>query len=105
MTHVKMKPTIRTSVKVNSRLFLAVVLGLIAWHLYPDTREGWGFGIIAILMGLSSLGCVIDAVKRMIEQKRRDDALILTWSKGPELSGTDMPNDSDLKNRGVVYED
>jgi len=105
MAHVKMKPTISTNIKVNSRLFLAVVLGLIAWQLYPDSREGWGFGIIAVLMGLSAVGCLIDAVKRMIKQKRLDDALLLAWGKGPELSGTDMPNDSDLKNRGVVYED
>ena len=105
MANTKTKPTNDTVVTVNGKLFLAIVLSVGAWHLYPDNIKGWGWGLIAILMWVSAFGCFIHAIKAMRKQKKRDDAFIEKTKDRAEMSGTDMADDDVLRRGGAMYED
>lgn len=48
---------------VNFKLLHAVLLGVVAYSIWPSDPKWWGLGMIAILLGAASLAMAIEAAR------------------------------------------
>jgi len=56
-----------TIVGVNFKFLHGVLLGVVAYWIWPNDPKWWGFGMIAVLLGAASVAFVIEAVRSAIK--------------------------------------
>jgi len=52
-------PKLKTIIKINGMLLYACFLGGVAWLLWPETAEGWGYGVTSLFCGLAGAALAV----------------------------------------------
>lgn len=98
--------TLKTSVSsiaaVNGHFLTACLLGASAYWLWPSSPEWWGFGLLAVILGIGAFSKTIEALRAMIKIYGREKELarVAATSRAPDPS--DLADQSALKDAGMV---
>lgn len=91
-------------VLINFQLLQTFLLGLCAWWSWPSSPEWWGFGLLSIMLGATSFGTLMAALRAMAKLYAREKAIarLAGTSRAPEAS--DLVNRDALKNAGMIHD-
>jgi len=97
----KIGPSIRSILTINLKLLHAFVLGGVAWLMWPETKECWRFGVLAVLLGAASISFAIGALVEIwgIIFRDRDVHKFTETGRSPEsdqLAGDESMNDGEM---------
>ena len=56
-----------TIIGINFKFLHAVLLGIVAWWIWPSDPKWWGLGMIAIILGAASFATMISALRSAIK--------------------------------------
>ena len=66
-----------TIIGINFKFLHAVLLGVVAWWIWPTDPKWWGLGMIAIILGAASLAMSVEATRSAMKlcaaKKRWED--------------------------------
>jgi len=65
-------PQLRSIIAINFTLLYAFCLGAVAWLCWPETAEGWRFGLFSILCGLSAFALALKGFGDIWHHIKRD---------------------------------
>lgn len=91
-----------TVLAINGQLFGATITGALAVWLWPDTPQGWAFGLLSILLGAASFSAIINAVKAAVKLYQRDKALSQYLAQGAKPKTAQMASSDALRNAGMI---
>ncbi|MDD9911206.1 MAG: hypothetical protein OXR62_16180 [Ahrensia sp.] len=87
---------------INGKLLAAATMtGIGAW-LYPSSIQDWGWGFLAIMLWLSSLGLVVEVIGLAVKIYLRDRALSKFASQGHQPKSAEMASSDALQNAGMT---
>ena len=98
----EMTPRLRWLFSINANFTMAFVLGFLAYSLYPDNLKGFGWGIIAILLGASSIGVLLKTLKRILDRYDLEKELYDIYRDRKRQEGTSNADHGRLRNGGVI---
>ncbi|MVA98002.1 hypothetical protein GN330_12180 [Nitratireductor sp. CAU 1489] len=87
---------------INLQLLWAAAFGFIAWVSWPGSAEWWGFGVLSVMMGLGSLGALVNALNAITGLYARDKALAELMAQGGPPKSARLAGHDDLKRAGMV---
>ena len=65
-------PKLRSIIAINATLFYATGLCVVAWLCWPETAEGWRFGLFSIFCGLGGFALAIKGIGDIWQRIKRD---------------------------------
>lgn len=91
----------KTIIAVNANLLGATASAFVAWLMWPNSYEWWGFGPLSIIMGLSAVLCV-DRAHKVFSAYRRNVKAVDDFQKGKgqQKDNADVINDR-MKQMGM----
>lgn len=93
--------TFGASVAINIKLLGSSLFAISAWHLWPQTPEWWGFGLLAICLTLGSLVALIGAVKLMLQVQKREKLIREFLAQGSEPKSSELASAQVLRDKGM----
>lgn len=90
-----------TTFQINMYLLGAVLYGVGAYLVWPDSLKWWGFGLLSILLGLAAPIFLIKAIMLMFKRRNRDVELDAIEGLGNAPKSARLATDDDLDNLGV----
>ena len=95
-------PSLGAVLRVNLHLFMSTLSGVIAWFIWPETVEGWGFGLIALILWANVFVCLVTALREMTQLYLRDKAVAAIIA-GSNISKSDqLASMDDLRRGGMI---
>jgi len=97
----KTGPSVRSIISINFKLLHAFVLGGVAFLMWPETKECWRFGVLAVLLGAASISFAVGALVDIwrIILRDRDVHKFTKTGRSPEsdqLAGDETMNDGEM---------
>jgi len=94
-------PQLHSIITINATLFYAACLGGLAWLCWPETVEGWRFGLFSILCGLGSFALALKGIGDIWQHIKRDIGVgrFQRLGRKPQsdhLAGDDAMHNSDM---------
>lgn len=86
---------------VNFKFLHAVLLGVVAWWIWPSDPKWWGLGMIAVIMGAASIAMVIAAFRSAIKLHSAKKRWALLQSLGNAPKNARLAGKHDLQHRGM----
>lgn len=86
---------------INVKCLCAFGLGWISWRIWPDTAEGWGLGVLSIMIAAAAVFSAADAVKLMARVYQRDKAVHDYLAQGRAPKSSKIASDDQLANAGM----
>ena len=99
-----MKPfhsSFSTIIEINIKLLLASSIAFIAWLIWPDSMDGWGWGYLSIMMGFSATGVFIGAVQAIIKLYTHDKVIAEYMAQGNKPKFSNLASRDDLNDAGM----
>ncbi len=87
--------------KINTRLLGAAGFGFIAYVIWPSSSEGWGLGLISVLLWVAVGTLLVEALIAMIKLYTRDKAVADYLAQGKKPKSSKMASDDVLKEMGM----
>ena len=96
-------PKLRAILKINAMFLYAFCLGGVAWLCWPETAEGWRFGLFAILCGLSAFALAIKGVGDVWQHLKRDIG-VGRFKRGGRAPHSDQMADDEAMRQSDIIE-
>lgn len=100
-----MKPfpsSLRSVLAINVHLLTASACGFVAWAVWPQSPEWWGFGVLSIVLAVGSVIAVGKALKEAAGLYRKAKAISDYVSQGSGPKPARMVSVDDLKRAGML---
>lgn len=95
-------PSLGAIVRINMLLFMGSLSGVIAWAIWPDALEGWGWGFIAIILWANVVACVVSALREMSQLYIRDKAVAAIMAQSNTSKSDQLASMEDLRRGGMI---
>ncbi len=97
-----LKTPVDSIAAVNGHFLTAFLLGASAYWLWPSSPEWWGFGLLAVILGIGAFSKTIEALRAMVKIYGREKELarLAASSRAPDPSV--LADQSALKDAGMV---
>ncbi len=100
-TRPNIGPSIKSVLLINFTLLHAFVLGGVAWLMWPETKHGWRFGVLSIILGAAAISFGVKAIGDIWHHVQRDREIIRfnRNSRAPQsdkIAGEDVMNDGEM---------
>lgn len=93
---------IATAVSINTQFTVAVILGVVAWAIWPETAQWWGLGIMSVMFALASALCLKGAIAGMVRVYEHDRAIAEFAALGPEPKSSQVASRDQMKQAGML---
>lgn len=91
-------------VSINAHLALAAGCGFAAWVIWPSSAEGWGFGVIAILLAGAAMSAAGKAVRLAMELRAKTRAIAEFEAQGGSYAPVHVIGERELELMGMLDE-
>lgn len=88
--------------RINILLLGACLLALIAWTIWPPSREWWGFGVLSIILGMTALGALLNAVREIAKLHAREKVIARMEAISRPAEQTEFADLEALKHAGMI---
>ncbi len=95
-------PSLGAIIRINLHLFMGTLSGVIAWAIWPDTLEGWGWGFIAIILSVNVVACMVNALREMTQLYLRDRAVAAIMAQSNTSKSDQLASMDDLRRGGMI---
>ena len=97
----KTGPSVRSIITINLKLLHAFVLGGVAWLMWPENKECWRFGVLAVFLGAAAISFAIVGLVEIWRIILRDKEVhdFTKTGRSPEsdqLAGDENMNDGEM---------
>jgi len=97
----KTGPSIRSIISINVQLLHAFILGGVAFLMWPETKECWRFGVLAVFLGAAGISIAIGALVKIWRIILRDKEVhdFTKTGRSPQsdqLAGDESMNDGEM---------
>ena len=99
---MRYRPTAGAIFVINIEFLYAAFLVWIAWLVWPETREYWGFGILSGLMGLGGFLQFITTLGHIRDHLRRDRSVRAYAAQGESPKGDRMADITVQRKAGMI---
>ena len=90
-----------TIIGVNFKFLHAVLLGVVAWWIWPSDPKWWGLGMIAIILGAASVATIIAALRSAIKLHSAKKRWAALQALGSAPKNARLAGKHDLHKRGM----
>lgn len=87
---------------INMQLLFATGFGVAAYTSWPSDPHWWGFGVVSVLFGMGSAGCVINALREMNALYRKNKALAEYMAQGGTPKTAQLASTERLEQAGML---
>ena len=87
---------------INFKLAGAVVMGAIAYGIWPSNPEWWGFGLMSIILACGAVTNVVAAIRQMVQLYIRDKELARYMRQGKAPKQAEIADATTLKKAGML---
>ncbi|NYI29315.1 hypothetical protein [Sulfitobacter geojensis] len=95
-------PGLRTIIRINLNFFFGTVLCAVAWLAWPDTKEAWRMGLIAIIYGLGGVCMILKSFIEIIQYLFRDRAVNKFQRQGRAPQADRLADNDALRKSGMI---
>lgn len=90
--------------RINLLLFGTAAQALIAWAIWPSSLEWWGFGLLAIVLGLSAFATLINTGRTIAKIYEREKIIARIEANSRPAEQTEFADFEALKKAGMINE-
>lgn len=87
---------------INGKLLAAATMTSTGVWLYPSSIQEWGWGFLAIMLWLSSLGLVVEVIRLAVKIHQRDRALSKFTTQGHQPKSAELASSDTLQSAGMT---
>jgi len=92
---------IGTIIGVNFKFLHAVLLGVVAWWIWPSDPKWWGLGMIAAILAAASFGLMISGLRSAIKLHSAKKRWAALQALGNAPKNARLAGKHDLHKRGM----
>lgn len=89
-------------IAINAKLAYSVFLGLVAWAIWPSSPEWWGFGFLAIILGVAAAAFGGKTLAQMGQLLLKDRKTRAYQRLGAQPKTSDLASRDDLRRAGML---
>jgi hypothetical protein len=91
-----------TIAAINGKLLGSAVTTALGLYLWPETAQGWAFGVMSIFLWVSALTFLIEALKAAAQLYVRDKAVAAYLAQGAKPKTAEMASPEALRKAGLI---
>lgn len=92
-----------TVVEINRQFFIASACGFIAWRIWPESPEWWGFGLISILLWLACASAIANALRRIVDAYEQARVIGDFEAMGQAPKSSALATKEKMKKAGMIH--
>ena len=90
-----------TIIGVNAKLLYGVILGVVAWWLWPANPKWWGLGVWAVILWASSFALIINAIRSIMKLRSGKKRWKALQAMGNSPKNARLADKHDLQSGGM----
>ncbi len=95
-------PRLRSIIAINFTFLAAAFFAALAWRCWPETAEGWRFGVFSILCGLGSLALAFQGTDDIWQYIKRDIGFGRFHRLGRKPQSDHLAGDDAMRKSGMI---
>lgn len=92
-----------TVVEINRQFLIACACGFIAWRIWPDSPEWWGFGLTSILLWLACASAIVNALRRIVGAYEQARVVRDFEAMGGAPKSSELATKKKMKKAGMLH--